>query len=230
LSKPRFEIVLVDADETIFDFRKAEYVAFKKTLNHFGEDCTDEDVNVYSNINLKHWKELEKGNIDRETLKVNRFKEWFDYMGLNLNPKAFNDFYAPALGDFGFLIDGAEEFIKKLSTICDVYIVTNGLVASQTSRFNLSTIKPYIQKLYISEAIGYSKPKKEFFDYCINDIGEHDRSKYIVLGDSLTSDMQGGRNAGLATCRFSRDGEVSKSPLCDYEITDYSDFFKILKV
>lgn len=230
MSNPKYEIVLADADETIFDFLKAEYTAFKMTLNCFGKDCADEDVRVYSDINLRHWKELEKGTIDRETLKTSRFNEWFNFMGFKLDPKAFNEKYAANLGKCGILIDGAEEFIKKLSTICDIYIITNGLVASQTGRFNACTIKPYIKKLYISESIGYSKPDKKFFDFCINDINEHDRSKYIVLGDSLTSDMQGGRNAGIATCRFSRDGENTGSSLCDYEITNYNDFFKILNV
>lgn len=230
MSKPKFEIVLMDADETIFDFKKAEYNAFKITLNSFGEDCTDEDYMLYSDINLKCWKELEKGSIDRETLKVKRFDMWFANMNLSLDSKTFNDRYAPNLGKCGFLIDGAEEFVKKLSKICNIYIITNGLISSQTGRFDVCTIKPYIKKLYISEAIGYAKPDKNFFDYCMNDIGESDKSKYIVLGDSLTSDMQGGKNASLATCRFSRDGEITHSPLCDYEITDYDQFFEILKI
>ncbi|MBE6793939.1 MAG: noncanonical pyrimidine nucleotidase, YjjG family [Ruminococcaceae bacterium] len=228
MHKPKFEIVLVDADETIFDFQKAEYTAFNMTLNSFGKNCSDDDFKVYSDINLKCWKELEKGTISRETLKVKRFDMWFEYMGIELDSKEFNDRYAPNLGKCGFLIPGAYEFLENLSKICNVYIITNGLVASQTGRFNASTIKPFIKKLYISEAIGFSKPKKEFFDFCIDDIGDCDRSKYIVLGDSLTSDMQGGRNASIVTCRYSRNGEMTRSPLCDYEIDCYEDFFKIL--
>lgn len=225
MSKPGFRIVLMDADDTIFNFKKAEYHAFKKTLNHFGKDCTDEDVDVYNKINIKYWKLLEKGFIDRDALKVGRFEEWFKYMGFSLDAKAFNEIYAPSLGDYCFLFDGAEEFLKRLSTICDVYIVTNGLTVTQTRRFKQSSVMPYIKKLYISESIGFSKPSKEFFDHCIDDIGEPDRSKYIIIGDSLTSDMQGGRNANIATCRYAHDGIVSESPLCDYEITDYNEFF-----
>lgn len=230
MSKPKYEIVLIDADETIFDFKKAERVAFKKTINHFGYDCIDDDVRVYSEINLKYWKQLEKGLIDREELKVKRFEEWFEYMGLDLDSISFNDFYAPALGEFGFLIDGAEAFLKKLSGFCDIYIITNGLVTTQNNRFNQSSVKSYIKKLYISEAIGYSKPSREFFDFCIDDIGEPDRTKYIVLGDSLTSDMQGGRNSNLATCLFSRDNIAVINSLCDYVISDYNEFFRILEV
>jgi len=228
LNNPKFKIVLADADETIFDFQKSEYVAFKMTLNSFGKDCNDQEFKVYSDINARLWKELEKGTLSREELKVKRFEQWFSLMGYSLDANAFNERYAPNLGKCGYLIDGAEDFLKKLSTLCEVYIITNGLVSSQTGRFNNSTVKPYIKKLYISEAIGFSKPQKEFFNYCINDIGEFDRSKYIVLGDSLTSDMQGGKNSGLATCRFSRDKSLSSSPLCDYEITDYDSFFEIL--
>lgn len=228
MSKSGFEIVLVDADDTIFDFKKAEYHAFKKTLNSFGKDCTDEEVEIYSAINIKHWKDLEKGVIDRETLKVHRFQEWFDYMGFDIDAKAFNNIYAPSLGNYSFLIDGAEEFLKKLSSICDVYIVTNGLTETQTRRFVSSSVKEFVKGIYISEAIGYSKPDKKFFDYCIDEIGESDRSKYIIIGDSLTSDMQGGKNAGIATCRFAFDGRLSFSPLCDYEIADYNEFFDII--
>lgn len=229
MNKPRFGIVLADADDTIFDFRKAEYYAFKYTLKQFGKDCSDEEVKLYSDINVKYWKALEKGTIDREILKVRRFEEWFSLMGFNLDSKAFNDLYAPSLGEYSFLIDGAEQFIQRLSSVCDVYIVTNGLTTSQTKRFQNSSIKSYIKKLYISETIGYSKPDKRFFDYCINDIGETDISKYIIIGDSLTSDMQGGRNAGITTCRFSRDKDISHSPLCDYEITAYDAFFDIIE-
>lgn len=228
MNNPRFPIVLVDADDTIFDFRKAEYHALKKTLNYFGEDCSDEEVELYSQINSNHWKNLEKGLIDRETLKTHRFKEWFSMMGFSLDAKAFNAFYAPSLGDFSFLIEGADAFLQKLSDVCSVYIVTNGLTVTQTKRFNQSTIKPYIKEIYISESIGFSKPRKEFFDFCIKDIGEYDKSKYIILGDSLTSDMQGGRNAGIKTCRFCRNTKVSENPLCDYQISDYNEFFDIL--
>lgn len=228
MNKPRFPIVLIDADDTIFDFKKAEYHAFKKTLNAFGKDCTDDEVRLYSEINLKNWKDLEKGLINRETLKTQRFEEWFSLMGYSLDAQAFNAMYAPSLGEFSFLINGAEEFLKKLSTICDVYIVTNGLTVTQTKRFNQSCIKSYIRKIYISESIGYSKPDKNFFEFCINDIGEYDKSKYIIMGDSLTSDMQGGRNAGIKTCRFCVDGKVTGSKLCDFEITEYKEFFDIL--
>ena len=230
MNKPKYSIVLADADETIFDFKKAEFTAFKATLNYFGKDCTDQEVEVYSEINLNLWKELEKGIITREKLKHERFDRWFEYMGFDIDSKVFDKLYVENLGNCGFLIDGAFEFIEKLSTVCDIYIVTNGLTKSQTSRFNNSAIKPYIKKLYISEEIGYAKPSIEYFDYCINDIGESDRSKYIILGDSLSSDMQGGRNAKIATCRYIRDGVYSPSPLCDYVITDYNQFFDVLGI
>ncbi len=228
MNNQKFRIVLIDADDTIFDFKKAEYSAFKKTLNSFGADCTDKDVEVYSNINLSCWKELEKGTLSRNELQYKRFELWFDYMGLRLDAKAFNEIYVPSLGEFGYLIDGAEEFLRKLSNICDVYIVTNGMTITQESRFEKTIIKPYIKKLFVSESIGYSKPDKAFFDFCINEIGEADRSEYIIIGDSLSSDMQGGRNAGISTCLFSRDKKIPSHPLCDYVISDYNSFFDIL--
>lgn len=227
--KPKYPIVLVDADETVFDFKKAERCALKYALNTFGKDCSRENISLYSDINLKCWKMLEAGAITREQLQILRFKEWFEPMNIDLDPAKFNEVYVSSLAKFGFLLDGAEEFLKKLSSVCDVYIVTNGLLVAQLGRFAHSPVKPYIKKIYISEALGYSKPQKEYFDYCFNDIGEKDKSKYIILGDSLTSDMQGGRNAGIATCHFLGKAKLTGSDLCDYEISDYDSFFEILK-
>ena len=228
MNNPKFSIVLIDADDTIFDFKKAEFSAFKKTLNSFGADCSDKDVEVYSEINLRCWKELEKGTLTRSDLQLKRFEQWFDYMGLKLDAKAFNDMYVPSLGEFGFLFNGAEDFLRKLSSVCDIYIVTNGMTVTQESRFNKTIIKPYIKNIFISESIGYSKPDKAFFDFCIKEIGEPDRSEYIILGDSVSSDMQGGRNAGISTCLFSKDKNISSHPLCDYIVSDYNEFFDVI--
>lgn len=228
MNKPKYPIVLLDADETVFDFKKAERSALILALSTFGRSCSEENIQQYSDINLKCWKMLESGEITRDELQVLRFEKWFKLMNIGLEPSKFNEVYVSSLGKFGYLLDGAEEFLKKLSTACDVYIVTNGLLAAQLNRFAHSPIKPYIKKIYISEAIGYSKPQKEYFEYCFTDIGESDKSRYIIIGDSLTSDMQGGRNAGIATCHFLGKSEPTHSDLCDYEISDYNDFFDIL--
>lgn len=226
-----YDVVLLDADETVYDFRLAEKTAIGKTLQAFGVDPTDEVIALYSTGNLWCWKALERGEITRDELKERRFAMLFDRLGREpVDFSAVNDMYERNLSYCGFMLPGATEFVKKLHSDCDVkiYMATNGLTVPQTGRFERSGIKPYVDGVYISEQIGVSKPDKAYFDYIFSDLGITDKSRTIILGDSLTSDMQGGRNAGITTCRYLRGAEPDGDPLCDYEIKTYDEFFDIL--
>lgn len=227
----RYDIVLLDADETVYDFLLAEKTAVSRTLAEFGVDPTDETVALYSAINLRCWKALERGELSRERLKSHRFRLLFEQIGAaEVDFNAVNDSYLKNLAECGFMLPGATEFVKKLHEEYDVkiYLATNGLTVPQTGRYVRSGIDRYVDGIYISEQIGASKPDKAYFDYIFSDLGVTDKSRVIILGDSLTSDMQGGRNAGVTTCRYLRGAEPDGNPLCDYEIQTYDEFFNIL--
>lgn len=224
----RFDIILLDADDTLFDFKKCEYVAFTNSLKAFGIICTDEDVEVYSGINLSLWKQLEKGEIEREKLKTVRFDRFFDYLGVKCDSNAFSKEYVLQLSKCAFMLDGAVEFVRKLHKYCKIYIATNGLAYSQNSRMGLSEIKNDIDGMFISEEIGFAKPDKSYFDYIFNALNITDKSRVAIIGDSLSSDMLGGRNAGITTCQFNRYGKFTDSDLVDYRLYTYDDFWDIL--
>ncbi len=225
----RFDIVLLDADETIYDFKRAEKTAVSLTLSAFGVDPTDEVVALYSELNLGCWKALERGELSRDELKCKRFQMLFEALGAEpADYSAVNDTYEHNLSFQAFLLDGALSFVKKLHRYCKIYLATNGLTIPQTGRFNRAAVKPYVDGMYISEQIGVGKPDAAYYEYIFRDLGITDKSRVIMLGDSLTSDMLGGRNAGIATCHFLNGAEPSGSDLCDYEIADYDDFFEIL--
>ncbi len=225
-----FGIVLLDADETVFDFLKAEKISVLKTAKHFGISADDTDANVYSTINLSFWKQLESGTVTREELKVLRFIKWFEYLDVNnVDPIAFAKTYEDYLSETGILFDGAEDFVRNLSMHCEVYIVTNGLAKCQHGRIDNSPIRKYISGMFISEEVGYTKPDKRFFESVFTTLDIKDRNKVIIIGDSLSSDMQGGRNAGIATCRYLPSGNTQNDPLCDYQITEYNQFFDIFR-
>ena len=229
LSKKRFDIVLLDADETIFDFKRAEAHSFKQMLKSFNVEYTDERLALYSDINLRMWKALERGEVTRERLKTLRFEQFFEQIGVSsIDCVAVNDCYLNNLSNSGFLIDGAKGFVRELSNYCKIYLATNGLTKAQTGRFSKSAVKEYIDGMFISEQIGFAKPDKAYFDYIFNELNITDKSCVIMMGDSLTSDMQGGKNAGITTCLFNRSGEKIESDLCDYQITDYNEFLDIL--
>lgn len=225
----RFDIVLLDADETIFDFKRAEAHSLKKMLESFDIEFTDERLARYSAINLSLWKALEQNTITRDRLKTLRFEKFFSEIGVSdVDCVLANDRYLDNLSNATFLIDGAEEFVKKLHEYCKIYIATNGLIKAQTRRFSQSAIADYIDGAFISEQIGYTKPDKAYFEYIFEQLNITDKSRMIILGDSLTSDMQGGKNAGITTCLYCRGSKMPNSPLCDYQISDYNDFFDIL--
>lgn len=226
-----FDIVLLDADETVYDFKRAEKTAVSLTLRHFGVDPTDQTIALYSEGNLWCWKALERGEITRDELKATRFRMLFERLGAEpVDYFCVNDRYEQELSLCGFMLPGATEFVRRLHEDCGVkvYLATNGLTVPQTGRYVRSGIDRYVDGIYISEQVGASKPDPAYFDYIFRDLGVTDRSRTIILGDSLTSDMQGGRNAGITTCRYLGGGEPTHSPLCDYEIGSYEEFFPIL--
>ena len=228
---PEYDIVLLDADETVYDFRLAEKTAVSRTLCAFGVEPTDAVIAIYSEGNLWCWKALERGDITREELKSLRFRMLFERIGAApADFAAVNARYEEELSLCGFMLPGATDFVRRLHEMpgVRVYLATNGLTVPQTGRYIRSGINRYVDGIYISEQVGASKPDPAYFDYIFRDLGVTDRSRAIILGDSLTSDMQGGRNAGITTCCYLRGGQPTGSDLCDYEIAAYDDFFPIL--
>jgi YjjG family noncanonical pyrimidine nucleotidase len=230
LSK-HYDVVLMDADETIYDFKRAERIALSKTLNRFGVEPDSRIIAIYSEGNQWCWKALERGDITRDELKPRRFRMLFERIGKRTDDYlAVNDEYERQLSFCGYMLPGAMDFLKKLHADYDVkiYLATNGLIIPQEGRFRRSGIAPYVDGMYISERVGVSKPDAAYFDYIFRDLGITDRSRTIMLGDSLTSDMQGGRNAGITTCCYLRGKQPTHSELCDYEIGSYDEFFEII--
>ncbi len=228
----KYTTLLMDADETIFDFGKCEQEALRASLEHFGLGYTQEINDTFSAINRRLWKELEMNNITRSQLRVERFRKLIEkcFEGFE-NAQSLADRYIDELAGQAVLIDGAQEALKKLSGTFDIYIITNGMKTVQRGRFAKSPVTEYIKKLYISDELGVNKPSREFFDFVLEDIPEKDSRKLLVVGDSLSSDMQGGRNAGLDTCLYDPFCRTEMpNELCDYRITGLEQIFGIAEV
>ncbi len=225
----KYTTLLMDADDTIFDFPKCEYAALKNALTDCGYEFSDEICTRFSSINAALWKKFEVGEITRAELRVRRFKELIEQCfkhiaGDMTECKTAADQYVKRLAEQAVLIDGAVEALAALSKRYDIYIITNGLKPVQEGRFALAGLDRFVRKAYISDAMGAQKPSAEYFDMVLDDIPEKDRSKILVVGDSLTSDMKGGRNAGLDTCLYDPKGRVAMpNDLCDYRITDLNE-------
>ena len=193
--------IFIDLDDTILDFKKAESVALRRSLEIFGITSDDKTVSVYSAINDKMWKRLERGENTREEILVMRFKELFEYLGVKKDPEKMNETYKKNLSVGHYFMPDAKELLKKLQGH-RLFIVSNGTTAVQKGRIKSAGIEKYFEKIFLSQEVGFDKPDKRFFDICFKEIEGFNKRDAIILGDSLTSDIQGGKNAGIRTCWY----------------------------
>lgn len=226
------KVILWDIDATLLDFLAAEKAAIRFCFEKFGlGECTDEMLKRYSVINRRYWEMLEKGEMSKAEILVNRFKEFFASEGIATDcEKAFNDTYQVALGDTICFRDNGYELVKKFKGQYKQYVVTNGTFIAQERKLKKSGIGELVEESFVSDLIGYEKPAMEFFDHVFENIGHYEKDEVIIVGDSLTSDMQGGNNAGILCCWYNPNHmENTKNIKIDHEIDNLWQLEEILK-
>ena len=224
-----FEFLLLDLDNTILDFHKAEREAVKKTLTAFGVTPTEEICSLYRQINQAHWERLERTELTREQVCVGRFATLFTQLGVEGDAKACSDTYARNLAIGHYFLPGAEQAVEQLSKKYRLYLASNGNLAVQAGRLKSANISRFFEKVFISQEVGADKPSVEFFDRCFAQIPDFDKSKAMIVGDSLTSDILGGNNAGIATCWVNPDHAPRRADIrVDYEIESITQLEELL--
>ena len=198
----RYENILLDADGTLLDFLAGEDAAVRETMTLFGIEPTDELVAAYSEINDGFWKMLERGEIKREELLYKRFQVFCERFSFSVDYMKMATDYRLLLKQQGQLLDGAVDFLQKLYGKAKLYIVTNGVATTQSQRLALSGLTKYIDEIFISENLGCEKPDIQYFEKVSELLGGLDKSKTVIVGDSLTSDIKGGIAFGIDTCWF----------------------------
>ena len=221
-----YDVILMDIDNTLLDFHAGTREALQGLLAGFGLELTEEREDRFHVINDRLWKAYEHGEIPKSAIFERRFAEYLGELGIETDPLAANETFAMGLRQSAVLMPGCMELLNALHGNCRLFAVTNGVVTTQTPRLEKAGFAPYFEQIFISEAMGCKKPEKEFFDKCFEAIGPVDKDRCILLGDSLTSDMQGGRNAGIATCYL---GEDTGDARCDFVISDLMEFLKIVE-
>lgn len=221
--------VLFDLDDTLFDFHKAEKIALTKTLVHFGINPTEETLALYSTINAAHWKRLELGEISREEVKVGRYRELFKTIGVECDPVKATAYYESMLAIGHYFMPGAPELLEELYRKYRLYIVSNGTAKVQEGRIGSSGITKYMDGIFISQILGANKPDKQFFDICFAEIPDFSLGETVIIGDSLSSDIKGGINAGITTVWFNPKGIENDSDIKpDYTIKELSEVPSLL--
>ncbi|MGN1313425.1 MAG: YjjG family noncanonical pyrimidine nucleotidase [Lachnospiraceae bacterium] len=227
----KIKVILWDIDGTLLNFEEAEKYAIEKCFFVFGlGECTDSMLAAYSKINRRYWQRLERGEISKQQVLEGRFREFFAEYGIDTSVAcAFNEEYQKRLGDTVVFYPNGLETVQACRGKILQYAVTNGTRAAQERKLENSGLNRLLDGVFISDIIGIEKPMKGFFEQVFNAIGDYSGSEVMIVGDSLTSDIQGGNNAGILTCWFNPEKKENSSSLrIDYEIQDLGQVLEIL--
>lgn len=228
---------LFDLDQTLLDFHASEYKALGIVLRANGLSFSDDIYRAFKVYNKALWLELEKGTISRAELFTKRFQDVFSRCEGNsagLDPLKVNDEFIRTMSVNGVLMDGALEFVEKVKeniTDARIYIASNGATINAKGRIASTGLDRYIDGLFISEDMGVTKPDAAFFDICLNRIGEPG-SSCIMIGDSLSSDMLGAKNASLDSVWFMPSGNIEEAMTAydiDYCAFSFDELYEILE-
>lgn len=213
--------ILFDMDDTILDFQKAQFVSFKYVLEKLGIPFSLEAYHSYEEINHSLWRQFDEGILTKDAVQRERFTQFFNTMNRNIDGNIANSIYQDSLANQTWLIPYAKETCMELSKTHTLSIVTNGVGATQKKRFLLSGIAPYFATIIISEDIGVAKPDRKFFDEASKLINCAEKDNILLVGDSLTSDIQGANNVGIDCCWFNpKGGALNRQLQITYTITD----------
>ena len=224
------EYLFLDLDDTILDFHKAERIALAKTIRDFGVEPTEEVLDRYHVINKWHWEQLELGRMTRPQVLSGRFRMLFEELGVAADPQAVTEKYTENLSIGHYFLPGAEEAVMQLHGKYRLFLASNGTASVQKGRMTSANLYRFFEQVFVSQEIGHNKPSKEYFDICFSRIPGFDPAKAMIVGDSLTSDMKGGNNAGIRTC-WVNPGHAPRNPEIhvDYEIEALSDLPALLE-
>lgn len=213
------EFLFLDLDDTILDFHKAERIAIGKTIRDFGVEPTEEVLSRYHVINKWHWEQMELGKMTRKEVVENRFEMLFEEQGVTADKAACARAYEQNLSQGHWFLPGAEETVDLLSKRYRLFLASNGTASVQKGRMTSANLYRFFEKVFVSQEIGHNKPSLDYFQACFDQIPGFDREKAMMVGDSLSSDIKGGIQAGIRTCWVNPEHNVAPEALRpDYEI------------
>ena len=225
----KYEVLLFDADNTILDFDKSEEQALRWTFRDMGWEFSQHVLQVYRRNNIAQWQLFEQGKISKSEVLINRFVETFKELRMSFcDIDVVAEKYEQYLMLGFFVVPHAKEVLRCLQKTHKLYVVSNGVVTIQNSRMKGSGLEKFFVNRFVSEEVGFPKPQKQYFDYCFEHIGNVDRSQTLIVGDSLTSDIQGGANAQIDTCWYNPDHVANDSSLVPTYVID--DLRQILNI
>lgn len=222
--------VLLDIDNTILDFDAYVKESMRSGFEKFGLGTYDDDMfPVFKKINTGLWEDIERGALSYEGLLQCRWNKIFAALNISFDGQVFEKHFKGCLFDSAIPMDGAFACLDYLKEKYILAVASNGPYEQQVNRLQKGGMLPYFSKLFISSAIGASKPSEKFFSHCLNELNdemkkrnEHEilPAEIMMIGDSLTSDIAGALDSGMKACYVDRymSGRTNNLPI-DYVIT-----------
>lgn len=226
----KYPYLLFDADDTLFDFSKASNKSFSAMCQANAIPDTPNTCALFTDISDTLWRSFERGEVTKEHLAVERFVRFLQVLGLSRSPEQCNHDYLTALGKTVFPLPQAEAVCRTLSKRGHrLYLATNAIASVQRSRLRYCPFGDVFLDAFISEEAGASKPQKAYYDYIFRRVPGMTTQNTLVIGDSLTTDIQGANHAGLPCCWLNPDGKPRPASLrIDYEIAALSELLEIV--
>jgi 2-haloacid dehalogenase len=223
-----YQWLLFDADNTLFDYDQAEATALANSFRQFGLNLDQATGAQYRTINAKLWHDFELGHITQQDLRAERFRRLFTTVNLTVDAEAFSHAYLRHLSQAGHLLEGAEALVRQLAAEYHIGIITNGIASVQRPRLENSPIYEFVEAFVISEELGVAKPDPAIFDAAFALMGWPQKTAVLIIGDSLSSDMQGGLNYGIDTCWYNPENKPATLPVT-YNIQSLNELHAILR-
>ncbi|MCP4757146.1 MAG: noncanonical pyrimidine nucleotidase, YjjG family [Proteobacteria bacterium] len=225
----RYHWIIFDADGTLFDFDGAEFDAITNTFRDFSIIPSENAIGLYRAITESLFRRLEQGDIVLDELKTERFSILFQQLGISVDVDSFSEAYLENLSLSSRLLPEANEIVRKLSESFNMIILTNGIASVQRSRLERSSIGPFFKDIIISDEVGYAKPSAEIFHIAFQSMGHPALNEVLMVGDSLTSDIEGGNNYGIDTCWICPELNPGRKSSATYEISRLGELLDILR-
>ena len=224
-----YETILFDLDHTLLDSDESERRAYAYATEQVGLSEPDRHFSLYVTINRRMWREVERGELQPSDVRVRRFEEFNAEVGLDADPAVMAEHFVWALGAFGDLYDGAREVLAACSASASLGLVTNGLSDVQRSRLSRTGIADYFDAIVISSEVGVTKPRPDIFELTFSQLGGPAKETAVMVGDSLTSDIEGGRNFGIDTCWYNpHRNRAEQGPGPTHQVSSLHELLQVL--
>ncbi len=219
--------VLIDIDDTVFDFEKCSKNSFLKTLEKFNLKFKEEDFSYFNKVNDILWTKQKLGEINIKEVFIKRDYLMGKYFNLNIEKGLFNDLFVKFLYDEIEMVDGIEDLLLYLSDKYKIFTASNGIYEMQENRLKKSNLDKYFDKIFVSDKIGFEKPDKKFFQKIMY-LTKFSNDDLIMIGDSIKSDIIGAKNSKIKSIYFNKEDKKISDKNFTYQVKNLSEIKKIL--